>query len=731
MKGYKFNLVKMKGTKKYLFLVLFAVFTTVVQSQNLAKLVNTQIGIEGNGLGCGFNFIGASYPFGMVQFTPSFFSPQKGFVINQLSGAGCPHMGNFPVLPLTGTIEKSPHNMEGFPKYKKINTAYAGFLSVEMEDKIQVDLTANKRAGIARFIFDKKNQNASILIGSGISSTFIENAMVKITSNSTCEGFAEGGEFCGSKTPYRIYFAVEFNCQAANVGTWIDNALLKDAVQAFGKNSGAYFTFDTNTNGEVEYRIAVSFVSIANAKENLVLNKLDGGFEVYKTNAENSWNKNLGKIAVETKNQDRSIQFYTHLYHSFIHPNIVSDENGEYMGSDFQVHKTKGEAQYSSFSSWDTYRTQAQLIAMLYPKESSDMMQSLVDFAEQGGGYGRWILANIETGIMQGDPTPIIIANSHAFGATDFDVANAYKYMKLGATKLNLFSQNQEVRPYLKEYMRDGFTYASMMLEYSSADFAIGQFALRALNNKEDYKYFVNRAQNWKNIYNPETNWLNSKEITGEWKNKKDDWREGSYKNYFWMVPYNLKSLIDTIGGKKIAEKRLDSLLERLDASYDDDWYAAGNEPDFQVPWTYNWTSAPYKTSEVVHRILNSIYQNKPSGLPGNDDLGAMGAWYVFASVGLYPMIPGIGGFSINAPQFEKATITLSAGNLIISGGDFSKTYINSLKLNNKPFNSSWISWEDLKRGGSLNFELHDKPNKSWATAINPPSFDKIQVLKN
>ena len=166
------------------------------------------------------------------------------------------------------------------------------------------------------------------------------------------------------------------------MGTWIGNDLFKDAVRAFGKNSGAYFTFNTITNAEIEYRIAVSFVSIDNAKENLALNKLDGGFEVYKTNAEDSWNKNLGKIAIETKNQDRSIQFYTNLYHSLIHPNIVSDENGDYMGSDFKVHKTKGEAQYSSFSAWDTYRTQSQLIAMLYPKESSDMMQSLVDFAE-------------------------------------------------------------------------------------------------------------------------------------------------------------------------------------------------------------------------------------------------------------------------------------------------------------------------------------------------------------
>ena len=410
-------------------------------------------------------------------------------------------------------------------------------------------------------------------------------------------------------------------------------------------------------------------MSVKNAKENLEASRLEGGFETYKNNAEKVWNDNLSKIAIETPNKDRAVQFYTHLYHSLIHPNIVSDENGDYMGADFQVYKTKGEAQYSSFSVWDTYRTQAQLLAMLYPKESSDMMQSLVDFADQSGGYGRWILANIETGIMQGDPTSILIANSYAFGATDFNVTDAYKHMKRGATIPLLRSQNQEIRPHLTEYLRDGHTFASMMLEYTSADFAIGQFALQALDNKEDAQYFIDRSQNWKNIYNPKNNWLNSKHSNREWKDISHDWREATYKNYFWMVPYNLETLIDTIGGKLVAEKRLDILFKRLDASYDDDWFAAGNEPDFQVPWIYNWTNTPYKTSEVIHRVFNDMYTSKPTGLPGNDDLGTMGAWYVYASIGLYPMVPGVAGFSLSTPQFEKVTISLPDGELIINGG--------------------------------------------------------------
>jgi predicted alpha-1,2-mannosidase len=394
------------------------------------------------------------------------------------------------------------------------------------------------------------------------------------------------------------------------------------------------------------------------------------------------------------------------------------------MGADFKVHKTKLDDQYSSFSVWDTYRTQAQLVAMLYPEQSSEMMQSLVDFADQSGGYGRWILANIETGIMQGDPTPTLISNSYAFGATNFDLHKAYEYMKRGATVPFIRSQDQEIRPYLTEYMRDGHTFASMMLEYTSSDFAIGQFALQALNNKEDASYFINRSQNWKNIYNPKIKWLNSRYPSGKWKDIEHDWREATHKNYFWMVPYNLKGLIDTLGGSKSAVKRLNTFFERLDASYDDDWFAAGNEPDFQAPWIYNWTDSPFKTSEVIHRVFNEMYTSEPTGLPGNDDLGTMGAWYVFASVGIYPMIPGVAGFSVSLPQFEKVTVNLPKGILTINGGSTENYYIKSLKINGKQYMSTWVDWDLINNGGTIDFESSNTPNKSWGENTEPPSFN-------
>lgn len=719
----KINLPQgLKSSFSATMLMIFVSFS--IFAQQLSMVVDPQIGSEGSGLGCGYNFVGATYPFGMVQLTPSFFSPHKGFVINQLSGAGCPNMGNFPVLPLSGPLNVSPNNMNTFKKYKSIKKVHAGFLSLEMSDLTIADLTASKRSGIANFNFDKETKIGTVVIGSGVSSTNVRNAMINITSDTSCEGFAEGGDFCGSQTNYKIYFAVEFNRSSISQGTWAKNTLLKGANEAFGKNSGAYFSFDTTTNSEVNYRISISYVSIENAKENLKASRIDGGFSAYKKKAEAAWDSSLSKIIIESPNTDRKTQFYTHLYHSLIHPNTVSDVNGDYMGADFKVYKTKLDDQYSSFSVWDTYRTQAQLVAMLYPKKSSEMMQSLVDFAEQSGGYGRWILANIETGIMQGDPTPILISNSHAFGATNFDLNKAYDYMKRGATIPLLRSQDQEIRPYLTEYMRDGHTFASMMLEYTSSDFAIGQFALQALNLKQDASYFVNRSQNWKNIYNPKNKWLNSKYPNGKWKDIEYDWREATYKNYFWMVPYNLKELIDTLGGSKVAVKRLDTFFERLDASYEDAWFAAGNEPDFQAPWIYNWTDNSYKTSEVVHRVFDEMYTSEPTGLPGNDDLGTMGAWYVFASIGIYPMIPGVAGFSVNTPQFEKAVINLTQGPLTITGGSTKTPYINSLKINGKKYKSTWIDWGFIKNGGTIDFESSKTPNKIWGKNTEPPSFN-------
>tara|TARA_B100001027_G_scaffold38232_1_gene23955 strand:+ start:2354 stop:4492 length:2139 start_codon:yes stop_codon:yes gene_type:complete len=710
--------------KAKIFTVFLFIFTFTF-GQQYYNYVDTKIGSKGTGLACGYNFVGPTYPFGMVQFTPSFFSPNRGFVITQLNGAGCSNMGNFPILPISGKLNVSPNDMNGYEKYEKIRNSTAGHLSLSMKDNIDVDLTVSKRSGVAKFDFSE-SALGTLIVGSGINSsesTKIKDAYIKITSPKSVEGYTQGGDFCGTEINYKIFFAAEFSHDASEYGTWKDKKISQKKLMK-GGNSGAYFTFNTSIDNDIIYQIAISFVSIENAKENLRSEKQFADFDFCKKETQKIWDKNLSKIIIKSNSKDKLTQFYTHLYHSMIHPNIVSDINGEYMGADYNIKRVeKGRDHYSSFSVWDTYRTQGQLVAILFPKESSDMMESLVNFAKEAGGYGRWILANIETGIMQGDPTPILISNSYAFGGDDFDVESAYKYMKKGALQLRLKSQKQEIRPYLNEYINYGHTFASMSLEYCSSDFAIAQFAKNAMSNNVDYLFFKKRSQNWKNLYNPKTKWLNSRYPNGVWKDKTHDWREGTFKNYFWMVPHNLSSLIDTIGGNDFAEKRLDSLFTRLDADYHQDWFAAGNEPDFQVPWIYNWIKKEQKTNDVINRIIDEMYSSEEDGLPGNDDLGTMGAWYVFASLGLYPLIPGVGGFSTNIPQFLESKVTLGNGNILnISKDDANGKFLNKMELNKVPLESSWVSWSKIKFGGEMKFFTSNSSKKNNFTK-EPPSF--------
>ena len=234
---YIINTIQNTKTRFLIFLLFISFNLSPICAQQLSRVVNPKIGTQGSGLGCGFNFVGATYPFGMVQFTPSFFSPNKGFVINQLSGAGCPHMGNFPVLPIAGPLTRSPNNMDHFKKYQSINEVHAGFLFLQMADQTTAKLTVNKRLGVANFKFDEATKVGTVVIGSGVSSTKLRNAMVTVTSNSSCEGFAEGGDFCGSSTNYKLYFVAEFDREATSRGTWEKNTLSEEVNEASEKNS--------------------------------------------------------------------------------------------------------------------------------------------------------------------------------------------------------------------------------------------------------------------------------------------------------------------------------------------------------------------------------------------------------------------------------------------------------------------------------------------------------------
>ena len=276
-------------------------------------------------------------------------------------------MGNFPVVPFSGEVFKSPSNMNGTNNIDSILVAKAGEFQAIVNNNINVSLTTSERVGFARFLFDDSTQKGSIAIGSGVNSTKVSSSNVRITSDRTFEGYAKGGDFCGTEINYKIYFAAEFDRPTLRQKLWKGSDIF-DSKEVTGKDSGVLFYFDTSKDKEVNYKISISYVSTENAKLNLNSENLSFSFDSYLENNRRSWNKYLNKIKVDSNNKDRLIQFYTSFYRTLIHPNIVSDKNGEYMGADFKVHKVKkGRNQYSSFSVWDTYRTQAQLLAFLFP----------------------------------------------------------------------------------------------------------------------------------------------------------------------------------------------------------------------------------------------------------------------------------------------------------------------------------------------------------------------------
>ena len=709
-----------------LFLLLnpfFILGNNWTDDKNYAEEVNTLIGTKGLGLASGYLYPGATYPFGMVQFTPSYFSKSAGFVINQLSGAGCDHMGNFPTFPVKGKLQASPENILNYRINISKEQGHAGYYEATVQEDIRAHLTVTERTGMAKYEFPANQTMGTVIIGGGISATPINQAAIVITAPNRCEGYAVGGNFCGLPTPYKVYFVAEFDKGAVEFGTWKQKELKPNTTFAEGECSGVYFTFDLDKKKDIQYKIGVSYVSVDNARKNLRMENAGWNFDEIRGEAEKSWNHYLSKIEVEGDNADRITQFYTHLYRTMIHPNVCSDVNGEYMGADNRVYKSRSK-QYTSFSNWDTYRTQIQLLAMLEPDVTSDIVISHQDFAAQSGGaFPRWVLANVETGVMQGDPTPILISNAYAFGARNYDPRPIFKTMRTNAEIPGAKSQNIEERPGLKQYLEKGYYNASEQLEYTSSDFAIGQFALRAIGDEFSAWRYFHFARSWKNLFNPETGWLQSRNSDGSWKPLSEDFRESTYKNYFWMVPYDIAGLVEMIGGKKNAEQRLDEFFQRLDANYNDAWFASGNEPSFHIPWIYNWVGCPYKTQAVVNRILNEQYSGKIDGLPGNDDLGTMGAWYIFACIGLYPEIPGIGGFTINTPIFSSVKIHLKNGSIFIKGGSEKNIYIKSLKVNGVLYNSTWINWDELSNGATLEYQTSGKADLKWGTKVLPPSF--------
>ena len=756
--------------------------TSTHPDQDLTRWVDPVIGTEpgdadmGTGGGAANTFPGADVPFGMVQWSPDTVTLQhggyyyqdnriKGFSLTHLSGAGCDTYQDIPFMPFLGEVTDSP---AVFPN-KYIATfshdnekATAGTYQVRMDNGISTKLSVTQHTGSGRFTYPQ-DSTATLLVNVSGSISGADDAQVSIGKN-TISGYASSGHFCGNNDHYRVYFFAQFDRDFATKGTWKNGAVSKGKTSEQGSSlaktpaarklspgqpaqsrsvaptdttvsgpgSGAYVTFDTTESGKVNVKVGLSFVSAEGAKKNLAAENNDKTLEQVSADARQAWNTRLNQIKVTGGTDTQKTVFYTALYHSLLQPNVFSDVDGSYIGFDGQVHQVaSGHSIYTNFSGWDIYRSEIQLLALLAPKETSDIANSMVQFAAQGGSWDRWTVANDYTGVMNGDPYHIIVSEAYAFGAKDFDAKQALLSMVRGATEP---TKGYIERPGLSQYLKSGYVPqdASATLEYTSADFAIAQLANR-LGDSATYHNFMKRAQNWQNLYNPVTGYLQPRNADGSFSAPFDPaspngFTEGNGAQYLWMVPYNYRTLITALGGNAQVNSKLDEFFTKLNAGPSDPHAFLGNEPTLETPWVYDFTGAPYKTQALINRVRQELWKAGPNGLVGNDDLGEMSSWYVWSALGIYPEIPGRAEMTLNTPEFTSAVVTTPSGQRITvnaPGVSTNTPYIQSLKVNGQDWSKPWLPESIITNGGTLDFSVADEPNTNWgaAAADVPPSF--------
>ena len=725
----------------------------VTPLENLTQFVNPFIGTGNSapyqcGGACGGDtFPGAVYPMGMVQWSPDTLSNPPGgyyygdsvikdFSLTHFSGRGCEVYQDFPFMPYVGEVSVSPA-ANGSLYYSSFShdseTARPGYYRVHLDGpNVTAELSATPRTGVGQFLYPASNASTmTINAGGSVNGNSNSNVTINPAADEVT-GSAESVVGCGSN-PYVVYFAAKFDRSFASYGTWNGNAVDPGSTSSGGQYTGAFVVFDTTSNRVVRVQVGVSFVSVANAQLNLASEGADFNLASVAETAASAWNAYLNTIHVQGGTQNETATFYTALYHTFLQPNIFSDANGQYLGFDGKVHTVpKGHVQYENIPGWDAYRTHMQLLSILSPSTASDVAQSLVNDAQQGdGALPRWEQANADSLGMSGDDGDIVVADAYAFGATNFDTAGALQAMVGGQSHVREGYTDYVSLGYLPADTFPTLSTASITLEYASDDFAISQFA-NALGNSTDYNAYLQRSGDWQNVFNSTSGYAQPRNANGSWAQgfsatSENGFQEGDSAQYSWMVPFNLSGLFGQMGGDSAAVGRLNAFFSMLNGGPVSPNAWMGNEPCVEVPWEYDFARAPALTQDVVRLIQTQLWSDTPGGMPGNDDGGEMSSWYVFAAMGIYPEIPGVGGFVIGSPLFTSMTVGLSGGQVLqinAPAASDAQPYVQSLDVNGVPYSSLWLPWASVKGGATLDFALGSYPS-SWGSGPQdaPPSF--------
>jgi predicted alpha-1,2-mannosidase len=698
----------------------------------------------------GATWPGAAVPFGGVQWNPDTPNAEnhtgyayaddtiEGFSLFRFSGAGCPNNELVRFLPLRG----GPDKPVGFSHERE--RAKPGSYEVTLDNGIRVELTASTRGGMARLTFPSE-ADAQLVVDAAHHETLyptkFEGATVETVGDRAVRGTAVGGLFCALPGEYRMHFYAEFDRPFTVVK----------------KEPGgvARLAFDTTRDRMVEVRVGVSWVRTSNADANLRAELAGRSFEEVRGAAGARWAQLLGRVEVKGGSEVQRRVFATALYHAFLHPNVDSDVNGEYLGFDGEVHGISDRhLHYANFSGWDAYRSQVQLLAVVAPDQAGDVARSLLAMAEEcGGGFPKWTAANVEVSVMIGDPGSLMMSNLDAFGATGPDPAAVLEVMRRAAFDPDTKCGWLRLRPGLTPYMKRGYTPSipfeeaqtdlrfpymwghdlgdvSTTLEYAMADAAIAAYAARH-GDDETAARLRDRATGWEEEFDPSTGYVRPRFEDGTFYAKFDpasqySFTEGNAAQYTWMVPQAYGALVKRLDGPAKAVTRLDDLFSELNAGLSRPHFYIGNEPLFTAPWAYVWAGAPARTQAMVRRVLAAQFTDTPGGLPGNDDLGAMSSWCVWAALGMFPVVPGEDVLVLNTPLFPEVTITVPghAPIRIEAPGAPEATYVASATLDGEPLEQAWIRFGRIARGATLTFATATEPS-DWGAARTaaPPSL--------
>ena len=664
-----------------------------------------------------------------------------GYSHVNLSGVGCPELGVILTMPTTGPLELDP---EQYGSTYSNESAKPGYYTHQLDKyDVKSELTATLRSGISRYTFPAGPSNLILNLGLGLTNE--TGGMLKIVSDTEVEGYRMIGTFCYNPEDVRpVYFVMKISEPAQKFGAWkkmpaykaveADWISYNDTIKPYegyrqeiaGDNIGAYFTYDFSSETEIQVKIGISYVSIENARLNLELEQPGFDFDETQSSNENAWNGLLSRIQVEGGEETDKILFYTGLYHLLMHPNIIQDINGDYPTMEsYGVGNSNGKNRYTVFSLWDTYRNVHPFLSLVYPELQLDMLNSMVDMYKEGGWLPKWELLSMETGVMVGDPAPIVIADSYLRGIKGFDVNTAYEAVKKAATQ----EANNPLRPGLHLYNTLGWIpedseagvwgTVSTTLEYNLADWNIAQFA-KALGKNQDYRFFSDRSLSYKNYFDDSTRMLRPRMDSGDWltpfnpeagKNFEPviGFVEGNAWQYRFFVPHDIYGLMDLIGGEV-------DFISELERCFDTDNYDMANEPDITYPYLFNYVKGEeWKTQRKVRELIRTYYFNEPGGIPGNDDTGTLSAWLLYSMIGLYPDCPGNPNYTLTSPVFDRVVIYLnksfySGDLLVIETEKAQENYeiIDKIFWNEKRQKSYFIDHNELVKGGKLLFKLKE-----------------------